>query len=144
MIRLILLILKTGGYIGAALLCALIISGISGGSATAEIAQQSLSYMGKVPPSKPTARGWGKDPFVPLVVQQAEVKDKKQGTGQVLRLTAVFFSDVRPSAIVNDKIVYVGGIVDGQKIVDIGRTHVILHGVSGRVRLDIAGGPESQ
>lgn len=144
MIRSNLLMPKTGGYLVAALLCAMIISVISCTPAAAEIARQSLSYMGKVPPSKPTAQGWGKDPFVPLVVQQAEVKDKKPGTGPMLRLTAVFFSDVRPSAIVNDKIVYVGGIVDGQKIVDIGRTHVILHGVSGRVRLDIAGGPESQ
>ncbi len=132
---------KTGAYAVAVLFCAII---ISGGMSSAESARQSLSYMGKVPPSKPTALGWGKDPFVPLVVQLTEVKDKKTVTGSMLRLTAVFFSDVRPSAIVNDKIVYVGGVVDGQKIVDIGRTHVILHGVSGRVRLDIAGGPESQ
>lgn len=130
--------MKIGAYAGAACFTVLI------ASAAAQSAQQSLSYAGKIPPSTPVAPAWGRDPFVPLAVHETAVSDKKPGVGPGLRLTAVFFSDVRPSAIINDRILYVGGMVEGQKIVDIGRTHVILHGVSGRVRLDIAGGPESQ
>lgn len=114
------------------------------GAATAQCGQESLSYLGKVPSSRPAPLAWGKDPFVPLVAPEAAVKAGKPVAGQVLRLTAVFFGSLRPSAIINDRIVYVGGTVEGQKVVDIGRTHVILHGVSGRVRLDMAGTPESQ
>mgnify|MGYP001607959307 CR=1 FL=1 len=132
------IILKISAYAGAACIAVLIVS------AAAQSAPQSLSYPGKIPPSIPVTPAGGKDPFVPLAVPETAIIDKKPGVGPVLRLTAVFFSDVRPSAIINDRILYVGGMVEGQKIVDIGRTHVILHGVSGRVRLDIAGGPESQ
>lgn len=114
------------------------------GAVAAQAGQESLSYLGKVTSSRSAPLAWGKDPFVPLVAPEAAVKAGKPVAGQALRLTAVFFGSLRPSAIINDRIVYVGGTVDGQKVVDIGRTHVILHGVSGRVRLDMAGTPESQ
>lgn len=114
------------------------------GAVAAQAGQESLSYLGKVPSSRSAPLAWGKDPFVPLVTPEAAVKAGKPVAGQALRLTAVFFGSLRPSAIINDRIVYVGGTVDGQKVVDIGRTHVILHGVSGRVRLDMVGTPESQ
>jgi len=94
----------------------------------------SLSHTLKVPgPSAPALR-WGRDIFAPLV--------KDAATGPDVRLTAIFYNKERPSAIVNDRIVYKGSYLDGQKVVDIGKTHVILLGESGTTRLEIAGVPE--
>ncbi|MFQ5464983.1 MAG: hypothetical protein ACE5EI_03555 [Thermodesulfobacteriota bacterium] len=94
----------------------------------------SLSHTLKVPgPATPGLR-WGRDIFAPLV------KDVSKGPD--VRLTAIFYNAERPSAIVNDRIVYKGSDLDGQKVVDIGKTHVILLGESGTTRLEIAGVPE--
>jgi hypothetical protein len=98
-------------------------------------AEEPLSFRGALPPTGPPALKWGKDPFVPLL---------RQATGAPeLRLKAILYNDTNPSAIVNDAIVYRGSAVAGQKIIDIGKTHVILQGESGTIRLEIAGVPEN-
>lgn len=76
---------------------------------------------------------WGKDPFVPALKAIAQSPE--------LKLTAIFFNQKRSSAIIDDRIVYKGSEIKGQKVIDIGRTHVILQGDAGTFRLEIAGVP---
>lgn len=98
-------------------------------------AEESLSYTGALPPDKAPPLSWGKDPFIAPAVKHDIVTPG-------MKLTAVFYNPANPSAIINDKIVYKGSIVNGQKVIDIGRTHVILQGETGNIRLDISGNPE--
>ncbi len=93
----------------------------------------SLSYTLQLPPAKTPVIAWGRDPFVPLIADM-EAPD--------MLLTAIFYHTESPSAIINADIVYVGSIINGQKVIDIGKTHVILQGVAGRTRLEIVGLPE--
>ncbi|MBI5643919.1 MAG: hypothetical protein HY954_10655 [Deltaproteobacteria bacterium] len=90
-----------------------------------------------MPPTKAAPLSWGKDPFTPAVRQAT-------GTAQApeIKLKAIFYNDRRPSAIINDNIVYSGSVIMGQKVIDIGRTHVILQGENGSIRLDLAEIPE--
>lgn len=97
----------------------------------------ALSYRLQLPPDRGSrALSWGKDPFVPAI--------KGAGDSIDLKLTAVFYSAQNPSAIVNDRIVYKGSLIRGQKVIDIGSTHVILHGDRGRLRLELSETPELQ
>lgn len=106
--------------------------------ATAFAGAESLSYRTGLPISTAEKRGaaWGKDPFVPVV------KSAVKQSSNDLKLTAVFYNSKNPSAIINDRIVYRGSAVGGQKIVDIGMTHVILQAENGPLRLDLAEIPE--
>lgn len=104
--------------------------------------EQSLSWTGKLPPTKGATVAWGKDPFSPLVKHVVIQGQQAAPVGPALKLTAVFYNNVRPSALINDRIVYKGSVVYGQKVIDIGKTHVILQGESGSTRLEIAGIPE--
>jgi hypothetical protein len=101
--------------------------------AGAGAAEESLTIALDLPPTKSTPVPWGRDPFVPLL---AEV------TAPDMALKAIFYHASRPSAIINADIVYEGSTVNGQKVIDIGRTHVILQSVSGRIRLELASLPE--
>lgn len=104
---------------------------------TAAAGLDALSYRLQMPPDRGTrALSWGKDPFVPAIREAGEAID--------LKLTAVFYNARNPSAIVNDRIVYRGSLVRGQKVIDIGSTHVILHGDRGRLRLELSEIPELQ
>ncbi|MBI5970546.1 MAG: hypothetical protein HY884_05275 [Deltaproteobacteria bacterium] len=107
---------------------------------TGQAAEESLSLRGEAPPTERPRLLWGKDPFVPLVSTNVETG---AGTTAALKLTAIFFNKDKPSAIINDRIVYVGSVINGQKIVDIGKTHVILHNKDGSIRLEFAGPPEA-
>ncbi|MEK7680085.1 MAG: hypothetical protein AAB356_07820 [Deltaproteobacteria bacterium] len=91
----------------------------------------SLSLRIEFLPQAGGIRAWGRDPFIPLA--------GKAGVEPGLKLTAIFYNTEKPSAIVNGSIVYAGSAVAGQKVIDIGRTHVILQGEKGPVRLDISG-----
>ncbi|MBI5469384.1 MAG: hypothetical protein HY891_09665 [Deltaproteobacteria bacterium] len=113
-------------YALAAAFCLLFITNTSKG--------ESLSYAGKLPPTRSLPLAWGKDPFVPAL--------KVTGAPPDLRLTAIFYNPRNPSAIINDRIVYIGGVVKGQKVIDIGRTHVILQGENGQVKIQMADVPE--
>lgn len=106
--------------------------------AAAYAGAESLSYRTELPISTAENRGvrWGKDPFVPAI--KPSVKQSSDG----LKLTAVFYNAKNPSAIINDTIVYRGSLVAGQKIIDIGMTHVILQAENGPMRLDLAEIPE--
>jgi len=95
--------------------------------------RESLSARGVMPESGTERLEWGRDPFVPLISGVA---------APGMRLTAIFYNRKRPSAIVNDKIVYKGSVVGGQKVIDIGKSHVILQNEAGRIRLEIAEVPE--
>ena len=104
---------------------------------TAGAGTDALSYRLQLPPDRGSrALSWGKDPFVPAVQGAALAVD--------LKLTAVFYNAQNPSAIVNDRIVYRGSFVRGQKVIDIGVTHVILQGDRGRLRLELSEIPELQ
>lgn len=98
----------------------------------------TLSYRLQMPPDRGALQSlsWGKDPFVPAV----------QGGGNLTehKLTAIFYNAQNPSAIINDRIVYRGSVVRGQKVIDIGVTHVILQGDRGRSRLELSEIPELQ
>lgn len=96
-------------------------------------AEESLSHIGKLPPTKAEPLVWGKDPFVPAI---------KHVAAPDMRLKAIFYNPEKPSAIISDRIVYRGSTVDGQKVIEIGRTHVILQGESGILRLELAEIPE--
>ncbi len=95
--------------------------------------EASLSHKAALPLTKDTRIKWGRDPFV---------QAGKTSVPFDMRLTAIFYNAERPSAIINERIVYRGSLISGQKIIDIGPTHVILQTSAGRIRLDIAGAPE--
>ena len=99
--------------------------------------KESLSDLNRILPAKKIVNvPWGRDPFVPL---------KGDGFGRPanLKLTAIIYNDKKPSAIVNNKIVYIGDSVDGQKVIDITKQYVILRGISGAYKLEI-GSTEGQ
>ncbi len=109
--------------------------------------EESISIRAEVPPTERPRLPWGKkDPFVPLVPTGAQPGVEAAAE---LKLTAIFFNKDKPSAIINDRIVYVGSLIRGQKIVDIGKTHVILQNKdgggapSGNIRLEFTGPPEA-
>ncbi|MBI4948543.1 MAG: hypothetical protein HY955_00155 [Deltaproteobacteria bacterium] len=101
-------------------------------------AEESLSLRNALPETKAEPLAWGRDPFVPEV----RVSGPSTAPQQELRLKAVFYNETRPSAIINENIVYRGSLIGGQKIVDIGRTHVILQGENGSIRLELTEVPE--
>lgn len=109
---------------------------------TSNGAEESISIRTEVPPTEKPRLIWGKDPFVPLVPTGAETGTAAAAAAE-LKLTAIFFNKDKPSAIINDRIVYVGSLIRGQKIVDIGMTHVILQNKEGSRRLEFAGSPEA-
>ena len=93
--------------------------------------KESLSDLNRILPSKKVANAsWGRDPFVPLT---------GDGLGKPadLKLTAIIYNAKKPSAIVNNKIIYIGDSVDGQKVIDITKQYVILRGIGGSYKLEI-------
>lgn len=93
--------------------------------------KESLSDLNRILPSKKIVNlSWGRDPFVPLT---------GDGLGKPgnLKLTAIIYNANKPSAIVNNKIIFVGDSVDGQKVIDITKQYVILRGISGSYKLEI-------
>ncbi|MBI5561500.1 MAG: hypothetical protein HY894_01410 [Deltaproteobacteria bacterium] len=97
---------------------------------------ESLSYAGQVPQPGKEPIAWGRDPFA-----QPGKRAIMEAGAPALSLTAIFYNPERPSAIINERIVYKGMVIKGQKVIDIGKTHVILQGEGGAARLDIAGNP---
>ncbi len=111
------------------------VPGTGGTVPTPNEAGESLSHVMELPENRGSAAAnWGRDIFVPLL--------KGIESAPELRLSAIFFNTERPSALINDTLVHKGSLVGGQKVVDIGRTHVILQGNIGTIRLEIAGVPE--
>jgi len=99
---------------------------------TASFAQdtlkESLSDLNRILPAKKVVNDeWGRDPFVPIVGERFVS----------MKLTAIIYNDKKPAAIVNNKIIYVGDSVDGQKVVDITKQYVILRGVNGSYKLEV-------
>lgn len=95
---------------------------------------ESLSYTAAIPPARSAVATWGRDPFL--------LPPATRTSGPALKLKAIFFNDENPSAIIDTLIVYRGGEIKGHKVIDIGRTHVILQGEYGKVRLDLSGTTE--
>jgi len=123
-------------YILAAVSLPLCRPDICNGGNTTIGAEESISIRGEVPPTEKPRLIWGKDPFVPLVSTGAETGAE---AAAVLKLTAIFFNKDNPSAIINDRIVYVGSLIRGQKIIEIGKTHVILQNKESSIRLEFTG-----
>ena len=99
---------------------------------TASFAQdtlkESLSDLNRILPAKKVVNDeCGRDPFVPIVGERFVS----------MKLTAIIYNDKKPAAIVNNKIIYVGDSVDGQKVVDITKQYVILRGVNGSYKLEV-------
>lgn len=93
--------------------------------------KESLSDLNRIIPSKKIADlSWGRDPFVPLTGYGLAITSE-------LKLTAILYNKKNPSAIINNKIIYVGDSVDGQKVIDITKQYVILRGISGVYKLKI-------
>ncbi len=88
----------------------------------------SLSTIKPLPRTKMPGIRWGKDPFMPLIPRVMEFE---------LKLSAVIYNRQRPSAIIDDKIVYIRDYIDGFKVIDIGKNYVILSGERGKLRLDL-------
>lgn len=92
--------------------------------------KESLSDLNLIIPSKKIANApWGRDPFAPLTGDEV-------GKPANLKLTAIIYNAKKPSAIVNNKIIYVGDNVDGQKVIDITKQYVILRGSGGAYKLE--------
>lgn len=90
--------------------------------------KESLSDLNRILPAKKVINSeWGRDPFVPIVGERF----------MSMKLTAIIYNDKKPAAIVNNKIIYVGDSVDGQKVVDITKQYVILRGIDGSYKLEI-------
>lgn len=96
--------------------------------------EESLSYTMDIPPARSAVATWGRDPFL--------LPSATQSAGPTLKLKAIFFNSENPSAIIDNLIVYGGSEIKGHKVIDIGRTHVILQGEYGKVRLDLSGTTE--
>ncbi|MBI5236119.1 MAG: hypothetical protein HY886_07720 [Deltaproteobacteria bacterium] len=125
--------LKLGNVLFAAIATAFLI--FSYGATRAVGGQEaSLSHKAALPLTKDSRVKWGRDPFL-----QAGAT----ATPHDMRLTAIFYNAESPSAIINGRIVYKDSEVSGQKVIDIGRRHVILQTSAGKIRLDIAGATES-
>jgi len=100
----------------------------------------ALSYRGMPDLAATTAwdeAAWGKNPFTVRLGEPGQRQDMP------LTLSAIFYNPQRPSAIINERIVYIGNEIEGQKIVDIGKTHVILQWKGRKKRLDINSGPSA-
>lgn len=96
--------------------------------------KESLSDLNRILPAKNKKvvnDEWGRDPFVPIVGERFVS----------MKLTAIIYNDKKPAAIVNNKIIYVGDSVDGQKVVDITKQYVILRGMSGSYKLEVGSSP---
>ena len=93
--------------------------------------KESLSELNRMLPAKKSViMPWGRDPFIPLL-------GDRFGTPANLRLTAIIYNDKKSSAIINNKILYVGDSVEGQKVIDITKQYVILRGMGGSYKLEI-------
>ncbi len=93
---------------------------------------ESLIFTADLPEAHVAAVKWGRDPFISLV---------KGIDSPDMKLSAIFFNTLNPSAIINGNVVYKKSEVDGQKVIDIGKSRVILQGISGTTVLEIAGLP---
>jgi hypothetical protein len=95
--------------------------------------KESLSELNRILPSKKAAVvPWGRDPFVVLTVKKAE-------DTVALKLTAIIYNNRKPSAIVNNKIIYIGDSIEGQKVIDITKQYVILRGMGSTYKLGMEG-----
>ena len=96
--------------------------------------KESLSDLNRILPAKKAVHAsWGRDPFVSFVPLTRDGLVKPVN----LKLTAIIYNDKKPSAIVNNKIIYIGDSVDEQKVIDITKQYVILRGSSGSYKLEI-------
>ncbi|MBE9529425.1 MAG: hypothetical protein IME99_09325 [Proteobacteria bacterium] len=116
-------------FIAIMALSLLLVSSVAHSKESAASAAESLTFMAEMPGPPERAVHWGRDPFVPLV---------SGSDSPEMKLTAIFFNDTTPSAIINGEIVYKESTVMGQKVIDIEKTHVILQGTLGQILLEIA------
>lgn len=86
---------------------------------------------------KQTIKIWSKDPFVPPFIPKTELQQTKAEHLPDLELTSILYNDTRSAAIINGRLVHGGDLVQGNKILDIQRTHVILGDNYKRFRLEL-------
>ena len=116
-------------FIAIIALSLLLVSSVANSKESAAQVAESLTFVAEMPAPPERAIHWARDPFVPLV---------SGSDSPEMRLTAIFFNETTPSAIINGEIVYEESSVMGQKVIDIEKTHVILQGTSGQILLEIA------
>lgn len=122
------------GFIAIMALSLLLFSSVAHSKESTAIVAESLTFIAEMPIPPERAVHWGTDPFVPLV---------NGSDSPEMKLTAIFFNDSTPSAIINGEIVYKESTILGQKVIDIEKTHVILQGTLGQILLEIARLPKN-
>jgi hypothetical protein len=116
-------------FIAIMALTLLLFSSVAHSKESTATVAESLTFIAEMPGPPERAVHWGRDPFVPLL---------SGSNSQEMKLTAIFFNDSTPSAIINGEIVYKESTIMGQKVIDIEKTHVILQGTLGQILLEIA------
>ncbi|MEE9613792.1 MAG: hypothetical protein V3W31_02420 [Thermodesulfobacteriota bacterium] len=113
-------------------LVAFVLLGLEPGRAAAS---EALSIVGELPPTEKPSVSWGRDPFVP---------PSKDVEAPEMNLLGIFYNSENPSAIIDNKIVYIGSVIGDQKIIDIRKSHVILLGNGEKTRLELVDIPGLQ
>ncbi len=84
---------------------------------------QALPLIKAVPRRRTEFVDWGRDPFAK---PQKEKREKKVGSVSNLTLCAITCGDEKPSAFINDSIVYVGDKITDKTVKQIEQNKVIL------------------
>ncbi|MFQ5900375.1 MAG: hypothetical protein ACE5IH_02335 [Thermodesulfobacteriota bacterium] len=105
--------------------------------AMAEGIKESLSDLNRViTPARESNLPWGKNPFLPPSEDRIRMGAKSTNL-KGLRLSAIIYNKKNPSAIINQRIVYVGDTIEDQKVVDIKESYVILQSNDKSYRLEL-------
>ena len=79
---------------------------------------------------RPPERTWGRDPFeLPLGVElrtDVEEESPKAVKASIKKVTAILITDSRKVASINHKVVAVGDLIDGERVLEIRPDRVIL------------------
>lgn len=84
---------------------------------------------------KEQALQWGRDPFV--LPTKGERGEGEQGAGSEFRLSAIIYRNGRGVAIINNRIVRVGDVIEEMKVAEIRQDRVILRSASGNKELRV-------
>ncbi len=106
---------------------------IVSGEVTAAV--ESVLVTGSIPVERMTRTAWGSDPFRPISVQ-AVISENSTGW----RLTGILYRSEAPLAIINNKRVRLGDVVDEARVVNITQRTVTLDYQGASVELTVTKG----
>lgn len=87
------------------------------------------------PSSSGNKRLWDKDPFAPPASVDLKIQEKEEGPA--VEVSAILYSGEHSSAVINGNTLHIGDEFQGQKILDIKRTYVILGNGKKSYRLEL-------